>query len=70
MIKLAIIVLVLLVLLYLLSPPCKERFTSSVAEANLENNMDYIKDNKGYTLNDRILETSMLKGGAIESPYL
>ena len=70
MVKIAIVILVLLVLLYLLSPKMKEGFSNSVFETSLEKNMDYLKDAKGYTLNDYILSDNVVQGKPIESPYL
>jgi hypothetical protein len=70
MLSLAIVAVVLLVLLYLLAPASSENFTNSVFESSLEKNMDYIKDNKGYTLNDYLLADSALSGKNITSPYL
>ncbi len=70
MVNIVVVIVVLLVLLYTLSPTNGENFSSSVFETSLEKNMDYIKDNKGYTLNDYILYDNAVKGKGIESPYL
>jgi hypothetical protein len=68
MLPIVIVLVVLLVLIWVLKPSKSERFNDTVFESSLEKDMDYIKDNKGYTLNDYVLYDHVVKGTGIESP--
>lgn len=67
-IELAIIVLILLIVFFCVMPAA-ERFNSNYYDSSLEKDMDYIKDNKGYTLDDFILSDHAVYGKGIDSPF-
>ena len=64
-----IIIVALLIIFYLLKPKSKERFNSTYYGSSLEKDMDYIKDNKGRTLDDYILYNHAVLGQGIDSPF-
>ena len=68
MLQIVIVLVVLLVLIWVLKPTKNESFNNTVFESSLEKDMDYIKDNKGYTLNDYVLANHVITGKGIESP--
>lgn len=67
-VELVVIIIILLFIIYWFSPR-KEKFNTTFYESSLEDDMDYIKDNKGRTLNDYILEDHITTGKGIDSPF-
>lgn len=65
----AVLILLVIVLLYWLGPGSAERFNTSYYQSSLEKDMDYLKNNKGYTVNDNILAQHIVHGTGIESPF-
>jgi len=66
--ELAIIIIIILFVIYW-GIPSGEKFNSTFYDSSLESDMDYLKDNKGYTLNDYILNDHAVKGKGIDSPF-
>lgn len=48
--------------------PAVEQFNTNFYNSVLEADMDSIKDNKGYTLDDYVLYDHMIYGSGIETP--
>ena len=67
--ELAFIIIALFVILYMLLPKSGEKFNSTYYGSSLEKDMDYIKDNKGRTLDDYILYNHAVHGTGIDSPF-
>lgn len=63
-----VIIVGLLLILFMILTTKKESFNNSFYDSVLEVDMDYIKNNKGYTLNDYILDNHITYGSGIDSP--
>lgn len=62
-----LLALVIIFLIYYMYKP-KEKFNSNYYESSTAKDMDYLKDGKGRTLNDYVLEKSFLSGSNIVPP--
>ena len=67
--ELVIIVIILILIFYLGTCKGPERFNSTYYQSSLENDMATIKDNKGYTLEDYILNDNVVYKKPIVSPF-
>jgi|GEM_PF-6623621 len=65
----AFLIIILILIIYFGRPASGEKFNNTYHESSLEKDMDYIKDNKGYTLNDYILDDHSTFGKGIDSPF-
>ncbi len=65
--NIVIVILFIIFLIWWLKPV--EKFNTNFYGSVLETDMDKIKNNKGYTLNDYILSDSTLYGSGINSPF-
>lgn len=63
------LIVVIFLLIYWFSSSSERLGNASFYNSNLEDDMDYIKDNKGYTLNDYILYDHSISGKGIDSPF-
>lgn len=62
-----IVVLILIFIMYWYKS--NERFNTTFNDSLLEVDMDKIKNNKGYTLNDYILDDHTTYGKGIDTPF-
>lgn len=71
--ELIIIIIVIILVLYFTGVLCLKKenydaYNKNFYDSMLEKDMDYIKNNKGLTLDDYILYNNAIYGSPIESP--
>lgn len=64
-----VIIVLVLIIIFMFLKPSNENFNKTYHESVLYYDMDRLRDNKGYTLDDEILQKAMLTGGNIVSPW-
>lgn len=68
MIEFVVLIILFIIILYFLMPKMKkEKFNNTFYDSLLDKDMDYIKNNKGYTLDDYILYDYAVYGKPVES---